>query len=126
MRKCSEIALAALIVRIVAACRHLVTHRSAAVKFAYAVRATIEPLTSDVVDWGSCTAGQPSISPLDSSFARDRQGHGGITFGLNHVEVDERRQAKEKRHDLHGWLHALVCPCPCVRVCLCSSARACV
>ena len=78
------------------------------------------------MDWGSCTAVQPSISPLDSSFAREREGHGGITFGLNHGEVDERRQAKEKRHNLRGWLHALVCPCPCVRVCLCSSARACV
>ena len=57
------------------------------------------------MDWGSCTAGQPSISPLDSSFAREREGHGGVTFGLNHGEVDERRQAKEKRHNL-----------PCTRV----------
>ena len=48
----------------------------------------------------------------------------GITFGVNHAEVDERRRAKEKRHNLRGWPHAFVCPC--VRLCLCSSARACV
>jgi hypothetical protein len=73
----SENALVAVIVLIFALCRHLVAQRSAAVKFAKAVRATIEPLTSDVVEGGSCTAGQPSISPPKPFFARERERHGG-------------------------------------------------
>ena len=74
----SENALVAVIVLIFALCRHLVAQRSAAVKFAKAVRADIEPLTSDVVEGGSCTTGQPSISAhTDASFARERERHGG-------------------------------------------------
>jgi hypothetical protein len=111
--------LAAVIVLILAICRHLVAHRSESVKFAKAVHAAIEPLTSDVVEGGSCTTGQPSISAhTDASFARDRERHGGITVGVDHAEVDDSRRAKEnKRHNLHGWLHAFVSPC--VRSCLC-------
>ena len=70
----SENVLVAVIVLIFALCRHLVAQRSAAVKFAKAVRADIEPLTSDVVEGGSCTTAQPSISPR--FFFRTEQ-HGG-------------------------------------------------
>ena len=120
MRKCFEIALVAVIVLIFALCRHLGKHRSAAVEFAKALRAAIEPLMSTVVQGGSYTTGQPSISPPMLLSHANVRGHGGITFGLDHAEVDERRRANEnKRHNLRGWLHAFVCPC--VRVCLCGS-----
>ena len=75
---------------------------------------------SAVVEGGSCTTGQPSISaPILLSHANVR-GTGGITVGLNLAEVDERRRANEnQRHNLCGWPHAFVCPC--VRLCLCGS-----
>ncbi len=53
------------------------------------------------------------------------RGTEGITFGLDHAEVDERRRAKEnEHHSLRRWLHAFVCLCVCL--CLGSSASACV
>ena len=102
-----------VVVLMYAVSRHLVAHRSAAVKFAKAIHAAIDPLMSDVVKWGSCAAGQSSMRPhTDASFAREHEGHGGITPGLSHAEVDERRRAKEnKRHNLRRWPHAFVCLC---------------
>jgi hypothetical protein len=116
--KSFEIAHVAVIVLIFASCQCLVAHRSVAVKFTKAVRTTIEPLTSDVVEGGSCTVGQSSMSPPMLLSHANVSGTRGITFGWNHAEVDERRRAKEnKRHNLRGSLHALVCHC--VRLCLC-------
>ncbi len=102
-----------VVVLMYAVSRHLVAHRSAAVKFAKAIHAAIDPLMSDVVKWGSCAAGQSSIRPhTDASFACEHEGHGGITLGLSHAEVDERRRAKEnERHNLRRWLTAFVCLC---------------
>jgi hypothetical protein len=51
--------------------------------------------------------------------------HGGITFGLNHAEVEERRRAKEnKRHNLRGGCMHL-CAMVCVYACV-DQFRACV
>ena len=63
-RECGvfRVALVAVIVLIFALCRYLVAHRRAALEFAQALRAAIEPLMSDVVEGGRCTAGQSSIS----------------------------------------------------------------
>jgi hypothetical protein len=110
--------LVAVIVLILAICRHLVAHRSESMKFAKAVHAAIEPVMSDVVEGGHCTAGQSSISaPMLLSHA-NVSGTGGITVGLNHAEVDERRRAHEtQHHNLSRWPPAFVCPC--VRLCLC-------
>ncbi len=60
---------------IFAVCRHLVALYIAAVKFGQALRAAIELLTSDVMEGGSCTTGQSSISA--QMFARERERHGG-------------------------------------------------
>jgi hypothetical protein len=87
-------------------------------EFAQALRAAIEPLMSDIVEGGRCTAGQSSISAPMLLSHPNMSGTGGITVGLNHAEDDERRRAKENnRHNLRRWLLAFVSPC--VRLCLC-------
>ena len=83
-------------------------------------------MMSDVVEWGSCTAGQSSISPhTDSSFAREREARGGGSR-LARAMLRSMSAAGKKKTSVTtcegGCLHlcALVCVCACVdQFCAC-------